>query len=90
MTISNGLQVIGRTEKVYGKVVEVSEKGFKVVEYYDNEYATYMKKDVAIFNIQPQDNSEDYWDEFKKELAKYADLNSVYIEEPIVYMLSIL
>ena len=90
MEKNNGFKVIRTDEKVIGQVVEICEDGFKVVKYYMNENNTYSKKDLVTFFIKPQETSKDYWNEFKKELAKHTKLSSVYLEESVVTMLNLL
>lgn len=84
MTEINGFKVLGSTEVVIGKVVEFSSddvQRFKVVEYYINEYNTYLHTTIATFDMKPIDSSKDLLQDFKKILGNYVRVNDVYLDE---------
>lgn len=90
MKMYNGFKVVKSDEKIVGKVVEISKEGFKLVEYYVNEYNTYDKRELETFNIQIQENTEETWKEFNKKLGNYVRLSSAQLEESVVSMLNLL
>lgn len=90
MKMYNGFKVVKSDEKIVGKVVEISKEGFKLVEYYVNEYNTYDKRELETFNIQIQENPEETWKEFNKKLGNYIRLGSAHLEESVVSMLNLL
>lgn len=88
----NGFKVIGPTEVVVGKVVELSKEdlkeestvNFRLVEYYVNEYQTYLHRNLATFAIDPQKNVKDYLKTFKKVLGEHARISEVFVEKSVM------
>ena len=87
----NGFKVIGSSEPVIGKVVQLSEGNipteFKIVEYYINEYQTYMSHVVDTFVVEPQNSSAGYVKAFKETLGQYVRIKDVFVEEEIIQLL---
>lgn len=81
----DGFKVIGNTEPVIGVAVEFDDNAleFKLVEYYVNEYKTYLNRCIARFTLKTLEKKE-----FKKELGNHIRLNEVYIDETVFQMLS--
>ena len=87
MIKNNGFKVVAKTEVVLGKVVEPTEESvltFKIVEYYINEYKTYIHREIVRFTIKPEENySGTLVEAFKSELGKHVRLSDVMIEESV-------
>lgn len=87
----NGFKVVGPTEVVIGKVVEFEENStdtFKLVEYYINEYNTYLNRTLATFSIGPHDLRKDSLKEFKESLGRFTRINNVFVEESVMQFLT--
>ncbi len=87
----NGFKVVGPTEVVIGKVVEFEGNStdiFKLVEYYINEYNTYLNRTLATFSIGPHDLPKDSLKEFKESLGRFTRINNVFVEESVMQFLT--
>lgn len=87
MKMYNGFKVIKPDEKIVGKVVVVEKEGFRLIEYYINDYDEHKKRELETFEVQPQETSEEYWKVFVKELGVYARMGTACIEEEVFKIL---
>lgn len=91
MTEINGFKVVGPTELVIGKVVEFKDNSddnnLRMVEYYINEYNTYLNRTIVEFHINPADKHEQKMNEFKKVLGNFIRIIDVYVEEKVMNIL---
>lgn len=89
----NGFKVIGPTEIVIGKVAEFSESmtstEFKLVEYYVNEYKTYLNRTLNVFaaNFENCNNSEDKLKAFNNAIGNYTRISDMYVAANVMNFL---